>query len=71
MRENPNFFYSYAKRKKTIQTAVGPFISQTGQVSTEPVCEELNAAYHSQFSTLEAGLDLPEDYDHSEEDAAP
>ena len=69
MKENPNFFYSYAKRKKTIRTAVGPFISKDGQISSDPVCEELNATYHSAFLTLEAGIDLPEDYYNSEEDA--
>ena len=34
MKENPQFFYAFAKRKKTI---IGPFISK-GKISTWPVC---------------------------------
>ena len=70
MRLNPNFFYSYARRKKSTRTVVGPFIDDSGQISTKEVCQELNSCYMDQFSKV-TEEPLPADYINSEEDAIP
>ena len=55
IKKNPKAFYSFAKRKRKVQSTVGPLISSNGELTDEPMkkAELLQDQYVKVFSDPE------------------
>ena len=66
LKTNPRFFYSYAKKKSSTSSSIGPLLKADGSytINDEEICEILRRQYKSVFSKpkTEFKIESPEEF---------